>query len=491
MFGHHLAQRFNRTLRRFVESDSGMTLPMLAVSFMAMTGFAGAAVDVARMQLVQSRLSFALDAAGLAAGSTMNTTTASSEVTKYMGANFPAGYLGAAAPSTSVTESSDNLTLDLSATTTVPTTFMQVFGVPNFTVTATSQIARTVMGLELALVLDNTGSMAQDNKLPALKSAATSLINILYGNKTNVRNLWIGLVPFSQSVNIGTGHMDWLDSTYDATLDWGPTSWAGCVEPREANGKDITDDPPSVQKFKQYYYPSTGISSFVGSNGTTYTTPSGVLNVNKWKTVTTNNGVTTTNYIGPYNTTSHGPNYYCPLQVVPMTSNKTTLLNAINAMQPLGDTLIPMGLSWGWRMLSPRWRGLWGGEMDTNSLPLDYGTAHMNKAVVLLTDGVNTIDNSDHGAYGYLLEGRTGTTNSSTAVTKLDNKALSVCTALKNKGVYVYTISLGTGTTTSVKTMLKNCASAPNYYFDSPSSTQLQAIFNAIGDSLSNLRVSR
>ena len=62
---------FTQTLRRFLRSESGMTLPMLALAFSVMTGLVGSAVDIARVQLVQSKLSFSLDAAGLAAGATV------------------------------------------------------------------------------------------------------------------------------------------------------------------------------------------------------------------------------------------------------------------------------------------------------------------------------------------------------------------------------------------------------------------------------------
>ena len=481
-----MTRAWREMTHHFWESDSGMTLPMLAMAFMAITGFVGSAIDIGRVQLVQSKLSFALDAAGLAAGSTLSTANATTEVNKYLAANFPAGYLGAAAPTATVTLSNNNMVINLAASVTLPTTFMQLMGISTMTVTASSQITKTASGLELVMVLDNTGSMSQSGKISALKTAATAMVNILYGGQASVPNLWIGLVPFSQAVNIGTGYASWLDTTYDSTLDWGPTSWGGCVDARETSGMDITDDPPSAQAFRQYYYPSTDL-------GTDPSTPSSDSS-NPWKVTTkkTKHGVTTTTitYPGPFTTTS-GPNAYCPQQVTPMTANQTTILNAINAMQPNGDTLIDLGLAWGWRMLSPRWRGLWGGEMNTNSLPLNYGTPHMNKAVILLTDGYNTIDNSDHGAYGYLQDGRTGSTNSSQAVTNLDSKMTSVCASLKANGVYVYTISLGTGTTTQIKTLLQNCASSANYYFDSPSSTQLQGIFSAIGDSLSNLRVSQ
>jgi len=79
-------------LKGFARSESGMTLPLLAFSMIALTSFTGIAIDVARMQMVQSKLQFSLDAAGLAAGSTASTANLTTEVNKYMNVNFN-GYL--------------------------------------------------------------------------------------------------------------------------------------------------------------------------------------------------------------------------------------------------------------------------------------------------------------------------------------------------------------------------------------------------------------
>ena len=155
-----------------------------------------------------------------------------------------------------------------------------------------------------------------------------------------------------------------------------------------------------------------------------------------------------------------------------------------------GNTHINLGAAWGWRMLSPRWRTLWGGEMNTKSLPLDYNTPLMNKAAIIMTDGDNTMDNSNRSAYGYLSEGKLGTTNQTTAEAQLDTRLGKVCTSMKANNVIVYTISFGTISSASA-TMLRNCASKAEYYFDSPDSTALQTSFRQIGDSLANLRISK
>ena len=518
--------RFISILKLFVRSEAGMTLPLLAMSMVALTTFTGIAIDTARMQMVQSKLQFSLDAAGLAAGSTISTSSLNSETSKYLNTNFN-GYMGATVTGSSATANSTNTVFTLSATATLPTTFLGVVGINTITVSATSQITRAVTGLELVMVLDNTGSMSQSaggsvSKIAALQSAATTLVNTLFGGATTSTNgkLWVGIVPFSQAVNVGTTHTTWMDTTYDTTLasmplstgpGWGPTSWYGCVDARQ-NGYDVTDDPPSISStqtlFQQYYWPSDNISYGSPYNNTpnssynVWATPSynkcvtsrGHTTCSTTSSCTANSSTTCTltgyTYASPLNETGVGPNSLCPQQVTPMTNSSTTLLNSINAMTAEGDTLISEGMVWGWRMLSPRWQGQWGGIMDSNGLPLAYNTPGMVKAVVLVTDGENTIDNTAHGAYWFLENGRTGSTSGTTAVNNLDSKVLQICTAMKNQGVYVYTIGLGTngGINTAE---LQSCATAVNYYFASPTTSQLQGIFSAIGDSLSNLRVSK
>ena len=61
--------------------------------------------------------------------------------------------------------------------------------------------------LEVALVLDNTQSMADSlsaqpvSKLDALKAASNQLIDILLGTSgTPPANVWLGIVPFTQAV---------------------------------------------------------------------------------------------------------------------------------------------------------------------------------------------------------------------------------------------------------------------------------------------------
>ncbi len=460
---------FPQTAKAIIYDNSGSVLPLVGIAMLVLVGATGAAIDSERAQQVQAKLSSSLDAAGLAAGATISTNNVATEVEKYMHTNFD-GYLGATLTNITATVDNSNSVITLSATANVPTTLMRALGKNSITVQASAEIIRASKGLELVMVLDNTGSMS-GSKLRSLKSAATDMVNILYGNKDKVDNLWIGLVPFSQAVNIGSNHSSW--TTAD-NFDWGTTSWSGCVDAREVNGLDVTDDPPSVATFPKYYWPChKRYNAWFGTNrGRNNCKTSGTIRYRS--------------RLGMY----RGPNKYCPQPVTPLTASKNTIINAINSMRAVGYTHINLGAAWGWRMLSPRWRGLWGGEMNRNNLPLDYNTNNMNKAVIIMTDGDNTMSSRSHTAYWYLTDGKLGTTRYRTATAELDKRLLQVCTMMKNKNIIVYTISFGSISSSS-RNMMRSCASQPDYYFHSPNSTTLRAAFRAIGDSLANLRVSK
>lgn len=446
-------------LRRFIKDERGAAGPIIALSMMSLIMATGASIDYARGQMVQGKLADTLDAAGLAAGATLSSQNVRDVVENYFDVNFPQGYMDAAIDPVQVNINDQQTVLTLNATAHVPTIFMRIAGIDEMNVTAETEITRKSGGMELVLVMDNTGSMA-GSKLTSLKSAATELINILFGDDETKEKLWVGLVPFSQAVNIGSDYASWINQSHFNSLNWRGVPWAGCVDARD--GYDTTDDPPSTLLFNAYYWRDDSNNDWLRNNGNLQ---SGI-GVNK------------------------GPNKYCPQRVTEMSNSKSTILAGINSMQAVGNTHVNLGAVWGWRMLSPRWRGVWGSTMAENSLPLDYGTPHMTKVVILLTDGENTMSSTVRTAYGYPSEGRLGTTSTSTAVTRLNERLTTTCNNMKNAGIKVYSIMFDLNSS-SVSKLFKGCASQPDYYFDTPTSDELHQAFRTIGDSLSNLRISK
>jgi Flp pilus assembly protein TadG len=501
-------------IRRLLRHEAGGVFTIVALSIVVLVSAVGSAVDAGRGYIVQAKLQNALDAAGLAAGASGSTDEAvlTAIVNKYINANFNNGTLGATITGTTTTLSEDDLVITVNSYATIPTTFMQVIGRQTMNIHANTEITRENKGLELALVLDTTGSMS-GSALTALKSASTSLINTLFGNNATGTNLWVGIVPFAHSVNIGSTRTGWLDTTHFNGLNWGTTSWSGCVDSRWA-GNDVTAATPATQAFQAYYYPDDSTNDWITSNGsssniclnnancncTTYSCGCSVGGSTTTCLTCYGSGAnsrctqTITNTSSTYSITStRGPNAYCPSTVTPLTNVKATVQAGIDALVARGGTHIPVGMAWGWRMLDPGWRGLWGGVMNTNNLPLNYNTPLMLKAVVLMTDGENTMynDSTVRTSYGFLSQGRLGTTSSiSTAEASLNTKLSTLCTSMKAQGIIVYTI-LFNYSDPNVATLLRNCATQPDYYFSSPNSAALQSAFQQIGASLANLRISQ
>ena len=470
-----------RGLKSFWKSRDGSVMPIIALSTMALVGAIGMAVDGSRLMMMHSSLQRAADAGGLSAVAKLDVDTLESEVQKFTTANFSSGYVGANINTLTATLSEDATTLTVNARATANTTFMRVLGIKTMSTSVESVINRSVRGLELVLVMDNTGSMA-GTYLTSLKSAAKSMLDVLYGKKETVENLYVGLVPFSQAVNIGKSRTDWLASGSIAALNYpGSTSWGGCVEAR-GDGRDTTDDTPGTQSFRPYYWKD-------------YSSDTSDKNDTK-----NNNWITKKDGKWKYsNTADLGPNKNCPVEVTPMTTKKSELVTAIDAMTAVGNTHVNLGAVWGWRMLSPKWRGKWGGAMNSNDpqLPLDYGTEGMSKAAVIMTDGENTMSSTVYTAYGWLSDNKLGvtatknTTLEKAAVAELNKRLTNTCTEMKNKGIVVYTIAFRIKPGEPIEDLLKDCASKDAYYFNPPTAADLKKAFVMIGGSLSDLRVSK
>ncbi len=92
--------------RRLRLDRRGAVAVFLTFAIVPMIGFIGIATDTARAYLVKSRLSSALDAAGLAGGYSFFLNTRDADIQMFFDANFPTGYMGAtiSGPQVSVDE---------------------------------------------------------------------------------------------------------------------------------------------------------------------------------------------------------------------------------------------------------------------------------------------------------------------------------------------------------------------------------------------------
>ncbi|MGQ0675340.1 MAG: hypothetical protein ACT4N4_04545, partial [Rhodospirillales bacterium] len=298
--------------------------------------------------------------------------------------------------------------------------------------------------------------------------------------------------------------------------------WKGCVEMRDDPYETTqADAPPSTAGFPKAFWPSTyGVNWYdtvptssyfkqlmkTSSNQTSY-----VVGDNEWTATSINESQSA-------GSSGKGPNKGCATAIAPLQPNKSVVTAGISAMAPWwgGGTAVPTGLAWGWRVLSPNYRGLWGAPTPAN-LPLDYGTDKMNKVVVLLTDGKNEViqggsngdmpgcngqisayrsykcpQDSDYTAYGRMSDRQFGSSVDTTSefTTELNHRIATLCTAMKAKGIIIYTILLQVNDT-DTDNLYRNCATKTEYYFNSPSASDLAGIFNQIAQQLSKLRVAK
>ena len=161
-------------MMKFIIEYFRSTIGALSVAFAliipVVVGAAGFAVDLSMAHMVKQRLSHAIDAAALAAAASAGGGTQaaiSDKVSDFFYQNYPLDKIGATYDLT-VVVSGDDITV--SAKSRYETSFAQLLGIDELVVSATTTVTKEILGLEVALVLDVTGSMSTNNNIGTLKN---------------------------------------------------------------------------------------------------------------------------------------------------------------------------------------------------------------------------------------------------------------------------------------------------------------------------------
>lgn len=508
------ASRLGRNERGAIAAPAALVVvPLL---FAVVTG-----VDYARIYVVQSRLQTAVDAAALARARAVNpNTTAEADATAIYYANLnrrittdAAGkpvnntFLGTVGKDPAYTVTPNNGTISVKGSVTLGMSAVSYL-TGTKVIEANATVRRGTNGMELALVLDVTGSMKSNDNIGGLRTAAGNLIDILYGSNETVPNFLVSVVPYTATVNIGKNRQDWLAAgSLDQNM-YNNTVWAGCVEAR-LDGQDMTDTLASVQPFRPYFWPST-LQRVRGNYVSRYVDASDPRKTVKGDNEWTPTNITETQQSTLDDNTAVGPNLGCPaFPILPLTAEKKTVKDLINSLQATfrGGTMGNLGLQIGWFTLSPTWSGKFGRD---NS-PLPYNTPKMDKVVVMMTDGnnewydwpggapgsapnsyVGQTTDADYTAYGRLSENRLGipVNTNLNARDEINRRTATLCTRMKAAGITIYTVVLGS-VDDSTKSLWQGCASENKNYFNSPDKAALQTAFSQIATNLSVLRITQ
>jgi Flp pilus assembly protein TadG len=535
--------KFRRTLRAFARARGGNVATIFAISAIPILGMVGAAIDFSNANSVQTDLQSALDSVALMLSKEATTDT-SQQLQDNAAKYFNALFNHASANNLTITanySADGGASVVVNGSASVPTTFLSILGYNSLTVSGSSTTKWGSTRLRVALVLDNTGSMNDNGKIGALKTATKNLLTQLKNAATTADDVYVSIIPFVKDVNVGTGNANasWIDWSLTIPSGSTPSSSVGpgsscpysnygnngytCVT--QPGGSTTTNTIPSSGSNKGYICPSNSIGCYDSVAQTTTSTKvvssgwgascgyysncscSGYGSSKVCTQTTTSTTYTHTWFVDPTKwggcVTDRGSNSapgsnagYDQEVTEPTTSIPETLFPA---EQYSACPQAMMGLSYNWTGMNTLvdnmvangstnqpiglvwgWQSLVGGGPFT--VPTMDSNYKYSQIIILLTDGLNTQDRW----YG---DGR----NTSQAV---DNRMYQngngsgTCANIKNAGITIYTIQVNTGGDPT-STLLQNCASDSSKFFLLTSADQIVTTFQTIGTNLTKLRLAK
>jgi hypothetical protein len=219
----------------WLRQEKGSLNVLYALALIPMIGALGLATDTARGYLLKARLSQSIDQAVLAGGKVYFSPGRDADVLKYFSANFPhtvaisydtpfmADFMDAEVQLNSPVAggAAGSETLHLTATATIPTTFMRVLNAmgcttcDEMTVFAEAEVERTIRAVDAVISLDMSGSMDGSGKIGAARDGLVDFLDTLYGTGvttsptltvegTTYNLINIGFVPWNSKTNVKT-----------------------------------------------------------------------------------------------------------------------------------------------------------------------------------------------------------------------------------------------------------------------------------------------
>ena len=499
-------------MRGFVGSERGNIAMMFGLMIVPIVFAVGAAIDYSRAAQRKVQFQAALDATALALG-LMPQNASQSDLETKAAEVFNANFAGSGTWGSNIVVAKTGSTVDLSIVGNISTYFMGLANINTIDLNVASQVLIGGGTIEVAMVLDNSGSMS-GSRLSALKTSAETLVNTLYdGLPSNSTDLSFSLVPFASFVDVGQSNINasWMDTQalssihnenftqpvnrFDLYNNITNVQWEGCVEARPYP-YDVQDDTPTTSNPDTLYVPSFApdnpddesywwefLNNYLPDQNNGNDTAR-QENANKYAA-----GVTAgTDYYGT--TYNIGPSFLCnQAELLPLTTDQSAVLSGIDDMVARGSTNIVQGLVWGWRTLSP-------GEPFTEGR--SYNDNNNQKILILLTDGSNWISGASnfnkslYSAYGYIKAGRLGTTStsSSTRTARMNDRTAEACENAKAAGITIFTITFEQNDSTAIN-LMTNCATSAQHYYNSPSTSDLDDVFAEIAIKLRQLRLSQ
>jgi Flp pilus assembly protein TadG len=460
-----------KKFKSLLKDTSGNVAMMLGLAIVPMILVAGVAVDVVQTNNTRAIMNGAADAAALAGAASGETdkTKLNAIVEKYLKANG-VGHVMSEIDDIEGKLDSKKGTFAVTLTGKRNTSLMYMMGFKQMDVGAYSEVTLGGDALEVALVLDVTSSMNASGRMPALKDAATEIVTDLLKSKGTGPYVKVGIVPFSQYVNVGLSRRkaNWLQVD-DDTSETKYSCWNTYPDAKSYDCVDVpyiidgVDQGTMTQSCKWDYGAPKEVCGDVTNSITWY----GCVGSRSSGYDTKITKPTVERYPGMMNT-------LCATELVDLTDDKSALHATIASFNGVGETYIPQGLLWGWNMLdnnAPLTEAKSAGYMKDRK-----GT----KALVLMTDGESTLYSS--GPYHW--------TAGPSEKDITNDKQDELCDSIKDDDIVIYTVSFMITDAAATKRM-KDCATIPSMAFAADNPAELKKAFKDIADSLQAMRLSQ
>jgi Flp pilus assembly protein TadG len=551
-----------RTFSDFRVARGGNVAVAFAVAVIPVLGCVGAAVDYSRANAVKASMQAALDSTALMLSKEAATDT-SAQLQQNASKYFLALFTRPEATNITVTatySSTGGSQVEVDGQADVPTTFFRILhgaGFPeldNITVHGMSTSKWGSSRLRVALVLDNTGSMADNGKIGALKTATTNLLAQLQAAASVDGDVYVSIVPFVKDVSFDPTS---YTSSWDSWIMWDDntdSSWDGSngscsksgYSPRSSctaqsacsisgyttqntctaagtcsvsgystqstctaagtcsNGAETTQSNCTGNKAcsKSQYNNKNQCQSNNGTWGfgtwtslhATWTV--GVWGAAKWTPAnhTTWNGCITDRGI------STGPSQDYDRLVTQPSSSITA--SRFPAEQYSSCPLAMVGLNYDWTSMKAMVNTMVANGSTNQPIGLVWGWQTLVGGGPFTSPAMDT--NYQYQQIIILLSDGLNTQdrwygNGSSTSTQVDSRMLDstgagTCANIKAGGVVIYTIQVNTGGDPT-STLMENCASnttgTTDHFFLLTSASEIVTTFNTIGTNLTKLRVAR
>ena len=495
-------------IHRFITDRRGNFAMMAAILTVPLLAAAGLSIDYFQSVNIRSQLQNAADSAAIAAARTPSGADYAAAAQKIFEANS-AGLRGItlSGGQTVRVMGADGWEYTYSVSFNMPTGLSGLIGIDQVAGAIDSTAIAGGEKVEIALVLDSTGSMNGQGKMVQLKKAVKLFADEFSGMTNNVK---MAVVPFDTQVRLqdvafgssllGTPANPFTDATDCATLD-DPADQDACMVYKGAaaaatgcttsvaaihHGEVVTEACVTVTNGVKYTETTVTTTTTIPDNVDVVVTNTsepfdfGPKTSKPNDVITANNdllGADALNWTGciidreqPNDVSSASPRYSDPatlyptshcagpnlVPIQPLTSNMTTIKSVADSMQGSGNTNVTIGVQWGMEALTPE-QPLTGASTAAN----------VKRYMIVLTDGVNTQNR--------------WTKNSA----EIDARLTQACANAKAGGITLYTVRLVVGNAA----VLQACASSPDKFFDVQNANELTGVFGELAAKIKKVRI--